>query len=44
MRLSSIKCGDEPRAPDDDWHGLGSIGLFLGLEARNAKEGHQDEN
>jgi len=41
MHLSSIKCGDEPRAPYYDWHWLGSIGLFLGLERRNAKEDDQ---
>ena len=38
MRFSSIKRGDESRSPDDDRHGLGDIGLLLGVKNRNHEE------
>jgi len=41
MGLSSIKCGDKSGSPDDDRHGLGSIGLILGAENRNGKQSQQ---
>jgi len=41
MGLSTIKRSDESRSPDDDRHGLGDIGLFLGVENRNGKESQQ---
>ena len=41
MGLSTIKRSDESSSPDDDWHGLGNIGFFLGVENRNGKESQQ---
>jgi hypothetical protein len=41
MRLSAVKRGDKSSSPDDDRYGLGDIGLILGVENRDGKEGQQ---